>query len=167
MLPVLGAAVLAGARSPPRAAANAPAPRRRSEPAPVAVRVAAVQSQPIDRFLRVTGSLSADERADVAAEIAGRVDRHAGRARHARRRRRGAGAPVRRPKRTRRCARRKPTRRSSKRGSASPPDRPFDPARVPDVLNAKASLDWAEADFARIKSLLDQKVVSQAEYDQR
>ena len=43
----------------------------------------------------------------------------------------------------------------------------FDPGRVPDVLNAKASLDWAEADFNRIKALLDQKVVSQAEYDQR
>jgi len=43
----------------------------------------------------------------------------------------------------------------------------FDAAHVPDVLNAKASLDWAEADFARIKSLLDQKVVSQAEYDQK
>ena len=38
---------------------------------------------------------------------------------------------------------------------------------MPDVLNAKASLDWAEADFNRIKSLLDQKVVSQAEYEQR
>jgi membrane fusion protein (multidrug efflux system) len=47
------------------------------------------------------------------------------------------------------------------------PDQAFDPARVPDVLNAKASLDWAESDFARIKSLLDQKVVSQAEYEQR
>ena len=44
---------------------------------------------------------------------------------------------------------------------------PFDPVTVPDVLNAKASLDWAEAEFNRIKSLLDQKVVSQAEYDQR
>ena len=38
---------------------------------------------------------------------------------------------------------------------------------MPEVLNAKASLDWAEAEFNRIKSLLDQKVVSQAEYDQR
>jgi multidrug resistance efflux pump len=38
---------------------------------------------------------------------------------------------------------------------------------VPDVLTARASLDWAEADFARIKSLLDQKVVSQSEYDQK
>ena len=44
---------------------------------------------------------------------------------------------------------------------------PFDPMRVPDVMNAKASLDWAEAEFDRIKSLLDQKVVSQSEYDQR
>jgi membrane fusion protein (multidrug efflux system) len=43
----------------------------------------------------------------------------------------------------------------------------FDSLKVPDVLNAKASLDWAEADFARIKALLDQKVVSQAEYDQK
>ena len=32
-----------------------------------------VQSQPIDRFLRVTGSLAADEQADVGAETAGRV----------------------------------------------------------------------------------------------
>ena len=43
----------------------------------------------------------------------------------------------------------------------------FDPKCVPDVMNAKASLDWAEAEFGRISSLLDQKVVSQSEYDQR
>ena len=34
----------------------------------------------------------------------------------------------------------------------------FDPMRVPDVMNAKASLDLAEAEFGRIRSLLDQKV---------
>jgi RND family efflux transporter MFP subunit len=44
---------------------------------------------------------------------------------------------------------------------------PFDPKRVPDVMNARASLDLAVAEFGRIKSLLDQKVVSQSEYDQR
>ena len=66
-----------------------------------------------------------------------------------------------------RCARRTRTRRSSKRGLGLAAGQPFEPTRVPDVLNAKASLDWAEADFNRIKSLLDQKVVSQAEYDQR
>ena len=34
-------------------------------------------------------------------------------------------------------------------------------------MNSKASLDLAEADFNRIQSLLDQKVVSQSEYEQR
>jgi membrane fusion protein (multidrug efflux system) len=34
-------------------------------------------------------------------------------------------------------------------------------------MQAKASLDLAEAEFGRIASLLDQKVVSQSEYDQR
>jgi RND family efflux transporter MFP subunit len=43
----------------------------------------------------------------------------------------------------------------------------FEPTHVPDVMNAKASLDLAEAEFNRIKALLDQKVVSQSEYDQR
>src|SRR5439155_14212263 len=69
---VLGGAALASllsaACSGERTSAAAP-----KEPAPVAVHVAQVQSQPIERYLRVTGSLSADERADVAAETAGRV----------------------------------------------------------------------------------------------
>src|SRR5258706_10319633 len=43
------------------------------EPAPVAIHVANVESQSIDRFLRVTGSPAADEQADVAAETGGRV----------------------------------------------------------------------------------------------
>jgi RND family efflux transporter MFP subunit len=47
------------------------------------------------------------------------------------------------------------------------PGQPFDSRRVPEVMNAQASLDWAEAEFSRIQSLLDQKVVSQAEFDQR
>src|SRR5581483_1337369 len=38
--------------------------------------------------------------------------------------------------------------------------------QVPDVASAKADLTLAEADYARFKSLLDQRVVSQAEYDQ-
>jgi len=137
-----------------------------SEPAPVAVRVATVQNQAIDRYLRVTGSLSADEHADVAAEIGGRV----------------VGTPVERG--TRVTAGAVLVRLSATEADASLREaqanagqlearlglatgQPFDPARVPDVLNAKASLDWAEADFARIRSLLDQKVVSQAEYDQK
>ena len=155
------AAGLSAACSGERTSAAAP-----KEPSPVAVRLATVQSQPIDRFLRVTGSLQADEKADVAAEIAGRV----------------VGTPVERG--TRVAAGAVLIRLSATEADASlreadanaaqlearlglAPGQSFDVARVPDVLNAKASLDWAEADFGRIKSLLDQKVVSQAEYDQK
>ena len=137
-----------------------------AESAPVAVRIAQVQAQPIDRFLRVTGSLAADEQAGVAAETAGRV----------------VGTPVERGTRVTQGAvlvRLSPTEADASLREADAnaaqlearlglaPGQPFDPARVPEVLNAKASLDWAEADFNRIKSLLDQKVVSQAEYEQR
>src|SRR4051812_40070792 len=64
----LAAAFLSAACGAERTSAAAP-----PEPAPVAVHAAQVQSQSIDRFLRVTGSLAADEKADVAAEIGGRV----------------------------------------------------------------------------------------------
>lgn len=157
----VAAALLSTACGVERTSAAAPA-----EPTPVAVRAADVQAQPIDRFLRVTGSLAADEKADVAAETAGRI----------------VGTPVERG--TRVAAGDVLIRVSATEADASlreaeanaaqlearlglAPGQPFDPLKVPDVLNAKASLDWAEADFARIKALLDQKVVSQAEYDQR
>ena len=157
----LAAAIFSAACSAERTSAAAPA-----EPAPVAVRAAAVQPQAIDRFLRVTGSLAADEKADVAAETGGRV----------------IETPVERG--TRVTAGTVLVRISATEADASLREaeanaaqlearlglvagQPFEPLKVPDVLNAKASLDWAEADFARIKALLDQKVVSQAEYDQR
>jgi membrane fusion protein (multidrug efflux system) len=44
---------------------------------------------------------------------------------------------------------------------------PLDVNAVPEVQNAKAAFELAESEFARIRSLLDQKVVSQSEYDQR
>ena len=164
-LPVLTgaaiAALLSAACSGERTSAAAP-----PEPASVAIHVTQVQSQSIDRFLRVTGSLAADEHADVAAETGGRV----------------IGTPVERG--TRVAAGAVLIRISATEADASLREadanaaqlearlglaagQPFDPIRVPEVLNAKASLDWAEADFARIKSLLEQKVVSQAEYEQR
>ena len=164
-LPILSgavvAALLSAACSAERTSAAAP-----PEPTAVAIHVAQVESQPIDRFLRVTGSLAADEQADVAAETAGRV----------------IGTPVERG--TRVTAGAVLIRVSATEADASVREaeanaaqlearlglanlQAFDPVRVPDVLNAKASLDWAEAEFGRIKSLLDQKVVSQAEYEQR
>src|SRR4029450_9579999 len=64
----LAAALFSAACSGEPTAAAAP-----PGPAPVAIRVATVERQSIDRFLRVTGSLAADEQADVAAETGGRV----------------------------------------------------------------------------------------------
>ena len=157
----LAAALLSAACSGAPASAAAPV-----EPPAVSVRAAQVEQQSIDRFVRVTGSLAADEKADVAAETAGRV----------------IGTPVERGTRVTmgtvlvrvsateadaslREAEANAAQLEARLGLAA--TQPFEPSRVPDVLNAKASLDWAEADFNRIKALLDQKVVSQAEYDQR
>jgi membrane fusion protein, multidrug efflux system len=137
-----------------------------AKPEPLAIDAASVESRPIDRYLRVTGSLVADEQAEVSAEAPGRV----------------IATPVERGSRVSQgavLARISATETSAQLLEAEAnagqiearlglsDDRSFDPKRVPDVMSAKASLDWAEAEFGRIKSLLDQKVVSQSEYDQR
>src|SRR3954468_13756654 len=137
-----------------------------AKPEPAVVEAVQVESRTIDRYLRVTGSLVADEQAEVSAEAPGRV----------------IAAPVERGARVARgavLARISATETSAQLAEAEAnaaqiearlgltDGQPFDPKRVPDVMNAKASLDLAVAEFARIKSLLDQKVVSQSEYDQR
>lgn len=159
VVPVVLAAALASACS--RGAA-APAPA--AEPTALSVKVTPVVERPIARFIRVTGTLMAEEQAEVAAEVAGRI----------------VATPV---------------ERGSKVGSGSPlvqiaandtqaqvteaqanaaqieaglgmaNGQPFNPDLVPDVVNTKAAYDVAQADFARLKTLLDQKVISQAEYD--
>lgn len=135
-------------------------------PEPVAVTTAVVESRTIDRFLRVSGSLAADEQAEVSAEVGGVV----------------VGTPVERGTRVSRGAalvalsaseaaaqlqeaEANAAQIEARLGLA--PGQPFDVRLVPDVMNAKAALDLADAEFSRIKSLLDQKVVSQSEYDQR
>ncbi|MBA3295422.1 MAG: efflux RND transporter periplasmic adaptor subunit [Acidobacteria bacterium] len=133
---------------------------------PLAVATAAVEHRPIDRYLRVTGSLTADEQADVSAEATGRV----------------IDTPVERGSRVAPgtiLARISAADASAQLLEAEAnagqiqarigltADAMFDPTRVPDVMTAKASLEWAEAEFGRITSLLAQKVVSQSEFDQR
>jgi len=157
------ATALAGAGCSTQVNGKAADPRA---PEPLAVDTVAVESRTIDRYLRVTGSLTADEQAEVSAETAGRV----------------IATPVERGTRVSQGT--VLVRLSSAETSAQLQEaeanagqiearlglgqgQTFDPKRVPDVMNAKASLDWAESEFARIGSLLDQKVVSQAEYDQR
>jgi multidrug efflux pump subunit AcrA (membrane-fusion protein) len=131
-----------------------------AKPEPLTIEVANVESRPIDRYLRVTGSLVADEQAEVSAEAPGRV----------------IATPVERGTRVAQgavLARISATETSAQLLEAEAnagqiearlglgATQGFDPKRVPDVMNAKASLDLAEAEFGRIRSLLDQKVVSQ------
>jgi len=138
----------------------------RPAPAAIAVAAAAATEQPISRFIRATGSLMAEEQADVAAETAGRV----------------VAAPVERGTAVVENAilvRLSSTEtdaqlREAEANAAQIEARlgladgaAFDVNAVPEVQNARASYDLAQSEFNRIKSLLDQRVVSQSEYDQR
>ena len=137
-----------------------------SRPEPVAVATATVESRAIERYLRVTGSLAADEQAEVSAETVGRVietpvERGS---------RVEAGTVLVRVSAAETSAQLQEAEANAAQIEARlglTPGQPFDPERVPDVRTAKASLDLARAEFERIQSLLDQKVVSRSEYDQR
>ncbi len=137
-----------------------------AKPEPIVVETVPVESRAIDRYLRVTGSLMADEQAEVSAEAAGRVVAVAvERGSHV-----AQGAVLARISATETSAQLQEAEANAAQIEARlglSAGQAFDPKHVPDVMNAKASLDLAEAEFGRIKSLLDQKVVSQSEYDQR
>ena len=134
--------------------------------AAVSVSPVAASEQPIARYIRVAGSLTAEEQADVAAETAGRV----------------VSTPVERGSRVTEGS--ELVRLSAVETEASLAEAQANAAQiearlgmtsgtaldvnaVPEVQNAKASYDLAQSEFNRIKSLLDQRVVSQSEYDQR
>ena len=135
-------------------------------PAAVSVTAVAATEQPIARFIRATGTLMAEEQADVAAETAGRV----------------VSAPVERGTPVAQGAelvRLSPTETEAQLKEAEAnaaqiearlgitSGAAYDVNAVPEVQNAKATADLAQSEFTRIKSLLDQRVVSQSEYDQR
>src|SRR5262245_18522287 len=69
---LLAAAVAAAAAGAACSAGDAKAKEQAAAP-PREVAAVAATEQPIARFIRATGSLMAEEQADVAAEIAGRV----------------------------------------------------------------------------------------------
>ena len=121
---------------------------------------------PVTRLLRVTGSLMADEEAEVAAETAGRVvetpvERGS---------RVDEGSPLLRLVQTEaeaalREAEANVGQIEVRLGLGG--DQPFDAERVPEVSNARAAKELAEAEFTRIRKLYDDHVVSGSEYDQR
>jgi RND family efflux transporter MFP subunit len=163
---LLALAVAAAATGAACSAGDAKEKERPAPPATVQVSPVAATEQPIARFIRATGSLMAEEQADVAAETAGRV----------------VSAPVERGTPVSQGAelvRLSPTETDAQLKEAEAnaaqlearlglsASSTFDVNAVPEVQNAKAGNDLAQAEFARIKSLLDQRVVSQSEYDQR
>jgi RND family efflux transporter MFP subunit len=147
-------------------AGDAKAKEQTASPPIVQVSPIAATQQPIARFIRATGSLMAEEQADVAAETAGRVV--------AANIERGApvsqGAELVRISETETDAQFKEAQANAAQLEAKlgiTGGSEMEVNAVPEVQNAKAAADLAQAEFARIKSLLDQRVVSQSEYDQR
>lgn len=136
------------------------------EAAAVTTSPAEAVEQPIARFIRATGTLTAEEEADVAAETAGRVvsapvER---------------GSPVTTGAELVRLSSAETTAQlqeaeanaaqiAARLGLSGAGD--LDVEKVPEVQNAKAAFALAQGEFARITSLLEQRVVSQSEFDQR
>jgi RND family efflux transporter MFP subunit len=159
VLAAFGAAACGGAKG----ATPDPKPE---DPAAVSVATAVAVEQPITRFIRVTGSLAAEEQADVAAETQGRV----------------VATPVERGTRVAAGAdmiRIAPAEAEAQAAEAEANaaqiesrlgvtgDSAFDIDRVPEVANARATLALTQGDFDRAKMLFEKKLLSQAEFDQR
>src|SRR5262245_48560803 len=73
LLMALAVVAAAGAASACRRETTAQAAPETSKPKPVVVDTAVAVEEPIARFLNVSGTLTAQEQAEVAAEVAGRV----------------------------------------------------------------------------------------------
>jgi membrane fusion protein (multidrug efflux system) len=161
-------------------------PAKTDASAPLSVSVAAATEQPITRFLKVTGTLAAEEQAEVAAEVQGRV----------------IATPVERGTRVAegtdlirvspaeaqaqaaeaeanaaQLEGRLGLRRAEGPGDLRPEERrqgvpgdsvaEFEIDRVPEVANARAQLTLAQGDFDRAKMLFERKLLSQADFDQK
>jgi membrane fusion protein, multidrug efflux system len=146
-------------------AGDAKTKERDTTPVAVAVDAVAAAEQPIARFIRVTGTLTAEEQADVAAETAGRViatpvERGTAVAQ-------GAELVKLSPIETEASVKEAEANAAQIEARLALGDNGYDVNRVPEVANARANFDLASAEFNRIEKLLAERVVSQSEFDQR
>ena len=133
---------------------------------PIAVSRTAAVERPIQRFLEVTGTLAAQEEAEVAAEVQGRV----------------VATPVERGSRVAEgdaliriaAAEMEAQAAEADANAAQIVGRlgladggEFNVDRTPEVANARANLDLAEGDFERAQMLFERKLLAKAEFDQR
>ena len=127
--------------------------------------IAAVE-QPIKRFIRVSGTLNAQEDAEVAAEVAGRV----------------IATPVERGSRVganteliRIAAAEGEAQAAEARANAAQIEarlgvsagEPFVAERVAEVANARATLQLSRTELERAQRLHQQQLLSQSEFDQK
>jgi RND family efflux transporter MFP subunit len=137
-----------------------------AEAAAVSVTAITAAEQPIMRFIRVSGTLTPQEDAEVAAEIAGRI----------------VATPVERGSAVRAGdaliqiastevdAQAKEAQANAAQiearlgldGGAA-----FNLERVPEVANAKAAYELARNEFSRAQKLYDGQLLSQSDFDQR
>jgi membrane fusion protein, multidrug efflux system len=135
----------------------------------ISVKAGKAVEQPITRFLRASGTLTAQDEAEVAAEIAGRV----------------VATPVERGTNVRtgteliriaaaevdaqaREADANVAQIVARLGQSSDGEGgELDLDRVPEVASARATFELAQADFARVKMLFEKKLVAQSEFDLR
>jgi RND family efflux transporter MFP subunit len=132
----------------------------------VTVSAAAAMEQPLTRFIRVSGTLTAEEDAEVAAEVAGRVE----------------ATPVERGQAVRTgdplirisAAEAEAQAREAQANAAQIEARlgltdgaAFNLERVPEVASAKASYELARNEFNRAQRLYEGKLLSQSDFDQR
>src|SRR5262245_58099025 len=132
--------------------------------AAVSVATAAAIERPLTRFIRVTGTLAAQEQADVAAETQGRV----------------VATPVERGTRVsdgsdliRIAAAEAEAQAAEAQANAAQIEerlglgegKTFELDHVPEVANARANVTLAEGDFDRAKMLFEKKLLSQADFD--
>jgi RND family efflux transporter MFP subunit len=132
--------------------------------AAVSVATAVAIERPLTRFIRVTGTLAAQEQADVAAEIQGRV----------------VATPVERgtvvangADLIRIAAAEAEAQAAEAEANAAQLEerlglaegKTFDLDRVPEVANARANVTLSQGDFDRAKMLFEKKLLSQADFD--
>ncbi len=145
--------------------AGADSPATPADAAVISVSTVEVVEQPIKRFIRVSGTLTAQEEADVAAEVAGRV----------------VATPVERGSRV--GASDSLVRLAAAEGEAQAIEAqanaaqiearlgiangtPFAVESVPEVASARANVQLARSEFERARTLHAQKLLSQSEFDQ-
>jgi RND family efflux transporter MFP subunit len=146
--------------------AGADAPASPADAVVINVTTAAVVEEPIQRFIRVSGTLTAQEDAEVAAEVAGRV----------------MATPVERGSRVstndilvRLAAAEGEAQAIEAQANAAQIEArlgiangaPFTVESVPEVASARASVQLARSEFERARTLHAQQLLSQAEFDQR